>query len=268
VMILAGSLVLPAFDAAAHKRVSPPPPASGGPQTTWAPVGSVPFSDATAAALVAHQAESRPDNSAANDYVPTDAQLGAFQSSLDAYGETPARYNPLYRYVTGRPGLSNPSTDDLIQWAAHKWGIPEDVIRAQMAVESWWHQSQLGDRTTVSSSWYGLYPVQAQIAGTSDVYESMGVMQVRWHADDSLSAGTEPLRWQSTAFNLDYYAASIRYYYDGYCSWCSAGYTAGQAWSSIGAWYEPSPWANADAQSYVQHVQADLTGRVWAQPGF
>jgi hypothetical protein len=238
------------------------------PQTSWTPVGSLPLSDAGAAAQITHRAETRPDNSAANAYVPTDAQLNAFRTAVSIYGETPAQYDRWYGYVTGRPGLAGPSTDDLIQWTAHKWGIPEDWIRAQMASESWWHQSQLGDPTTVSAAWYDLFPAQARIAGTSDVYESMGVMQVRWQPDNNLHFGTEPLRWRSTAFNLDYYGATIRYYYDGLCGWCGTGYAAGQQWTSIGAWYQPSPWNDPAAQAYVARVKDNLAARVWSQPGF
>ncbi|MGI8412416.1 MAG: hypothetical protein ACR2LV_05575, partial [Solirubrobacteraceae bacterium] len=53
--------------------------------TAWVPVGRLPLSDAAAALLVVHSPESRPDNSAANAYVPTDAQLSAFQSTLSQY---------------------------------------------------------------------------------------------------------------------------------------------------------------------------------------
>ena len=215
-----------------------------------------------------HQPENRPGNVAANDYVPNDAQLQAFQTSLSAYGQTPAQWNPLYAYVTGRPGLIKPSTDDLIQWAAYKWGIPTDWIRAQMVVESSWNQSQLGDRTTVSAAEYSQFPAAAQIPGTSDVYESMGVMQIKWHPDNNPHPGTEPLRWESTAFNLDYYAATIRYYYGGLCGWCGAGYSTGQQWASIGAWYDPSPWNGSDDQTYIQEVQADLAAQSWRQSGF
>ena len=242
-------------------------PASGSelsPQTVWVAPGTAPLSDSAAAALVTHELETRPGNVTANDYVPTSAQLQAFYSAVKSNGETVVQSNPLDAYVTGRPGLSNPSTDDLIQWAAHKWGIPEDWLRAEMVVESAWNQSELGDLTTVSSSWYSLYPPQAQASG-SQVYQSMGISQIRWAPDGSDSAGTEPLRWESTAFALDYLGATIRWYYDGDCSWCGSGYSAGQQWNSVGAWYEPYPWGNSGQQSYVQQVQTALTNRTWTQ---
>ena len=239
-----------------------------GPQTTWTAPGAMPLSDQQAAALVIHEPEQRPENVTANDYVPSESQLAAFYSALNQYGETTVQSNPLYRYVTGRPGLANPSTDDLIQWAAHKWGIPEDWLRAEYVQESWWRQGTLGDLTTVAGPVALLYPLAAQIPGTDEVYESMGITQVKWRPDGSVGAGTEPLRWESTAFNIDYQAATIRYYYDGYCGWCGAGYSAGQQWNSIGAWFEPSPWENPGQQSYIASVQKILSERTWEQPGF
>jgi len=238
------------------------------PQTTWAQVGSKPLSDERAAFLVTHVPENRPENVAANDYQPSDDELRAFLNSRDPNGIGPVQYNPLARYVTGRPGLSNPSTDDLIQWAAHKWGIPEDVVRAQLATETRWRQSTLGDQATVSPDWYGQYPLQARIAGTSDVYQSMGIAQIKWLPDNSLHIGTEPLRWKSVAFNLDFYGATVRYYYDGLCKWCTTGYSAGQDWNSIGAWFNPQPWLNFGQLDYILKVKSNLANRPWESPGF
>jgi hypothetical protein len=244
------------------------PSAPAQPQTSWTAVGAAPLSDAAAAARVTRRPENRPANAAANAYVPTDAELNVFYSGTNQWGQTNLQVNPLAKYVTGRPGLSNPSTDDLIQWTAHKWGIPEDWIRAEMALESWWNQSALGDRYPVGATWSALYPQAARISGSTDVMQSMGVMQVKWIPDGSVGAGTEPLRWKSVAFNLDYYGSVTRFYYDGHCNWCTSGYSAGQQWNSIGAWFAPYPWNNADAQSYVQKVQGYLSERVWAKSGF
>jgi hypothetical protein len=82
-----------------------------------------------------------------------------------------------------------------------------------------------------------------------------------------VGAGTEPLRWRSTAFNLDYYAATVRFYYSGACDWCTPGYSAGQTWNSVGGWYSPTPWANAGARSYIERVQKALSERPWTRLG-
>jgi hypothetical protein len=233
--------------------------------TAWAPVGSRPLSDAAAAALVTPTPENRPENRVANDYVPTRTQLAAFyRAQRDGKGVR----NPLVFEVTGRPGLKDPSTDELIQWVSHKWGIPTDWIRAQISVESYWRQTERGDAATVDARTDRLYPSFARIAGTRRVYESVGIAGEKWLSDGTIGAGTERLRWDSTAFNLDYYAASLRYYYDGHCSWCTRGYHAGQAWGSVGAWFSPNPWDNAGALQYIGKVKAALSQHVWAQPGF
>ena len=98
-------------------------------------------------------------------------------------------------------------------------------------------------------NWYGQYPFQAQLLGTFDVFQSMGVMQIKWSPDGIASPGTESLRWKSTAFNLDYYGAKVRYYYDdGLCDWCTGSYGPRQQWASIGAWYQPTPWRTGSQQ--------------------
>src|SRR5438046_2517446 len=75
--------------------------------------------------------------------------------------------------------------------------------------------------------------------------------------------GDEALRWQSSAFALDFYAAEIRYFYDGRCTWCGPRYGPGQKWNSVGAWYEPEPWRNSGQRAYIRQVQHDLATRVW-----
>ncbi len=242
-----------------EQAVPTAPGESPGEQMTWRPVGSLPLSDAEAAARVIRRPEQRPDNVAANDYVPTNEELAAFHSAAK-------EFSPLSVYVDGRDGLTDPSTDDLIQWASLKWGIPTDWLRAEYVMESDWRQSNLGDLAQVSPEWWAQYPAVAQRA-SDEVYESMGITQIKWKPTDE-DPGTEPLRWKSTAFNVDYQASVVRYYYDGYCRWCSAGYGSGQQWNSIGAWYEPSPWDNAGAQAYVASVQTILSEKPWLLPSF
>jgi hypothetical protein len=241
------------------------------PQTSWAPVGAAPRSDAAAAALTTRRPEIRPDNAAANAYVPSDAELAAFHAARNSYDEAESYFNPLRRFVTGRSGIANPSTDELIQWTAHKWGFPEDIIRAQMAVESWWRQSAMGDLTPESDP--GSFPAFSCPGGGSSCYESLGLAQDRWRPDGSLNPGSEPLRWKSTAFNLDLYGANIRFYYDGYAAqWgpgmTDNGYTAGQDWMSIGAHFNPYPWNNQGQRDYIAKVQDYLAKRTWQTPEF
>jgi len=263
------------------------------PQTVWAPCNRnarnekpspfKPLSDAAAAALVTPQPETRPYNSrryalvgkrypAVNDYVPTAAQIRRYRNSRTSLGTPLLQFNPYVRYVDGRDGMRHPSTDDLIQWAAHKWGIPEDWLRAEYVVESYWNHFNLGDDTDVSSRWYRLYPYQSRIPNTSRVYQSLGIAQVRWIADGSDEPGSEPLRWESTAFNLDSQAAKIRLYYDNpsgaRSSWGDRTYAPCEKWRSIGGWYSPYPWGNRGQADYIRSVKERLAGRDWVSRSF
>jgi hypothetical protein len=252
------------------------PPGTGAdppaPLTSWMPATDgryTPLSDAAAAADVTPTPENRPDNVTANDYMPTPAQLQAFYSAVNNQGQTVVQANPYYQYVTGH---YSGTTDEIIQWAAWKWGIPADWLRAEYVQESRWNMSQLGDLATVSPAAYLEYPVAARVPGTDEVYQSMGISQVKWVPDGSVGAGTEPLRWESTAFNVDYQAATIRFYYDDpdglRSAWGDSTYAPGNAWDSLGGWYEPYPWLNSGQLNYIAEVQAQLAARTWAQPGF
>jgi hypothetical protein len=267
--------------------------AESSPQTTWAacnanagttqPSTFHPLSDAAARALVTLEPETRQYNGmaytlngrsypATNNYVPGWLAIIKFRASKTSNGQTAVQANPYNAYVDGRDGIKNPSTDDLIQWAAHKWGIPEDWLRAQYALESGWNAFTLGDDTAVSSTWYAEYPSQARVPNSSNVYQSMGLSQIKWAPDGSLGAGTEPLRWESTAFNVDFQAATLRFFYDNPSGarslWGDSSYVPCQQWNSIGGWYSPYPWNNAGQASYIAKVQTYLNEQIWTTPNF
>ena len=263
------------------------------PQTAWAPCNRnannrrpstfVPLSDAKAASLVTREPETRRYNSRAytlggtkypapNDYVPTRAQIRRFRNAKNSAGEPIVQFNPYFRYVDGRDGIRNPSTDDLIQWGAHKWGIPENWLRAEYVHETYWDQYLLGDKTAVSAAWYNRYPVQSRVSHSREVYQSLGITQVKWTPDGSLNAGTEPLRWESAAFNIDEQAAMLRFYFDNpqgsRSAWGDASYKPCQRWNSIGGWFRPYPWNNPDQASYVHAVQQILAHHTWTTSSF
>ena len=202
------------------------------------PVGSAPLSDIDAAARVRRSPwEPRPGNHTANHRIPTSAELAEFRS----LNTTPAAYRDR---VTGD---FTGTTDEIIQWAAHKWGIDEDLIRAAAVKESWWDMSTLGDG--------GI---------------SYGLMQIK----STVSKGTYPLSRESTAFNVDYYGASVRNYFDGGATWlndpcCFTGttYVAGDIWGSAGAWFA-GRWYSVGAVDYVNAVKGHLSARTWSEPGF
>ena len=230
------------------------------PQTTWRAPGSAPLADAVAAACVARSGENRPQNAQQNAKAPTAGELELFRGATDASGRTPAEYNANFARVTGgaaRYGLR--STDDLIEWAAYKWGVPEDLVRGQMVMESGWSMLQTGDRRDWAMPVASLYPARAVIDSDS-VWESLGIAQIRWRHTVPWNPGVEPLRWQSTAFALDYSQALIRYYFDGYCDWCGAGYAAGDADGAYRT-YVSGSWS--EGQWYADGVRSNAASKPW-----
>jgi chitodextrinase len=248
---------------------------SGGqppPIQAWVPSSGsnfAPLSDQQAAANVIPAPETVAANAQANNTTPTSAQLQSFYGTSDLWGRNVVAVNPYFRYVTGH---YTGTTDEIIQWTAWKWGIPEDWLRAQYVQESLWKQAALGDLATVTASQYSQYPSQARVPGTLSVYQSMGISQVKWTPDGRVGAGTEPMRWQSTAFNADYEAATIRFYFDDpgalRSAWGDPSYNAGNAWDSLGGWFSSYPWLNPGQLRYITLVQARLAARTWTLPGF
>ena len=109
-------------------------------------------------------------------------------------------------------------------------------------------------------------------ARPGQAYESMGIAQVRWRPNGSVDAGTEPLRWESTAFNIDYQASVVRFYYDNpdgaRSSWGDSTYQPCQQWNSIGGWNSPYPWGNAEQETYISNVQTSLSQTIWTTSSF
>lgn len=217
---------------------TPPPgggggaPSLSGPSTTQPP-GFTPLSDQAAAAHVRPAAETRSGNATANHTLPTPGQLASFRS---------ASSEPYSNLVTG---AFSGTTDEIIQWAAWKWGLDEDVMRAVAVQESEWRQSAVGDGGVS----FGLFQVKTQLAGGDG-----------W-------PGTLPLARDSTAFNADYYGRAMRSCYDGRETWLGSPYRAGDFWGCIGWWFS-GDWHDSGAESYVASVKKWLAERTWEQPGF
>jgi hypothetical protein len=251
-------------------------------RTTWVPTSPTsftPISDVAAAALVTRTPETWSQNVARNAYVPSNAELAnvaANQWSVLPGGSGISTENPYIAYVTGRSGISNPTTDELLQWASHKWGIPTDRLRAQAHLESRWDMDFLGDRFNVESiqaGWRLLYPVFSRVVGSAtDVYQSVGIMQCKWSPDNELGPGSEPLRWKSTAFNIDYCCSWIRFHLDNplgrRAAWSDSSYVAGDYVHAQSGWFQPYPWLNSGQLGYQANVESRLSSKPWLLANF
>jgi hypothetical protein len=202
------------------------------------PHATRPLSDARAARLV-HRSrfEPRRANAPATHRTPSRSQLAAFRAGSDM---------PYAHFVTGH---FTGTTDEVIQWAARKWGFRPDLLRAVATQESWWRMSTVGD----NGDSFGLFQVRRPFHCTEPVCE-----QFRSDA----------------ALNADYYGGILRSYYDGKQGWLNTvssengkRYRRGDLWGSVGAWFS-GRWWDAGARGYIRHVKQHLARRTWRRASF
>ena len=196
---------------------TPPTVPGGNGRFELLPVGAALPSDAACAQQVRSTTENRPENAAANATPGTGA-------------------NTTYPRVTGN---FTGTTDEIIQWTACKWGIDEDMVRAQIVNESFWKQEAMGDFTTDPGACIPRYPIgnyPPQYNGdrthSGECPESIGLGQVRWLYHQSAFDNGNAI--DSTAYNLDYTYAIWRTCYEGGFDWLNdvegrGNYAAGDA---------------------------------------
>jgi hypothetical protein len=160
------------------------------------------------------------------------------------------------------------TTQQILEWAACKWGISQDVVFAQAAAESNWQQNDLGDFTSNPADCapgYGL--------GTGGVPgqcpESYGILQTKY----ILWKAAWPGIADSTAMNADVTYAIWRSCFNGDEIWLRNSappgqpYQAGDLWGCVGRWFAGS-WYTPAANQYIDRVQALMQQKVWEQPGY
>lgn len=114
----------------------------------------MPLSDAEAAARVRpFSYEHKPGNTVANHTRPTSSHL-TYYYGANYWGACEWRRDRVTGDFTG-------TTDEIIQWGAHKWALDEDVLRAVAHKESTWRQWFHGD--IYSGHSYGTMQVKASV---------------------------------------------------------------------------------------------------------
>jgi hypothetical protein len=159
------------------------------------------------------------------------------------------------------------TTEDILRWAACKWGIDQDVVFAQAAVESSWQQNFLGDWTTDGSRCppgrgIGADGVPGQCA------QSYGILQNNFAFEQAAWPGIAT----STAMNADVTYAIWRSCFNGDEIWLNneprgQQYHAGDLWGCVGRWFAGA-WYTDAANRYISKVQQYLSERIWLQPAF
>jgi hypothetical protein len=158
------------------------------------------------------------------------------------------------------------TTDQIIQWAACKWGIDADVVRAQAVEESNWFMTDLGDFTD-NTRWCAPGHVPGG-DGKPGCAQSIGILQVKYH----VFTDAFPEAAESTAYNLDYALGVWRTCFEGQETWLAdnpprSGYRAGDMWGCLGRWYA-GDWRSDMAEGYIARVQNAYHAREWETPSF
>lgn len=228
------------------KTPSPPdgtPPAGAAPvpgDFQLLPLGASLPSDRHCAASVRRSSwEPRPENYEANHLTPGGVALPD-QDDFDA------RWN-----ATLKPRITGAfigTTDEIIQWAACKWGLSADMLRAQAAQESTWRQSAAGNLERRSDG--NCAPEDAD----DPCPTSFGLLQNKWY----FNRGAYPMLRTMTSFHMDWSAAKLRGCYEG-----SKGFPRGDIWACVGEWFSGA-WNDAGAVGYIARVKAQLDDRRWS----
>jgi hypothetical protein len=224
---------------------------------TGLPPAGIPRPDATCAAEVTPAPENRPQNTTANHSVPSDPAAIQWSPSLDYWTDFIADRNRITGDFVG-------TTDEILQWVACKWGIDEDIVRADAVIESYWNQSTVGDNCGVAGE------------------ASYGILQVKNEDCSGTSIhGGWPYTQDDTALDADYWGARLRACFDGAFynggQWLYDGQNIAQVisahgqdyalWGCIGSWFSGS-WYDSGAQGYIAKVQSDYESKPWLKPGF
>ncbi|QWZ09550.1 polysaccharide deacetylase family protein [Nocardioides panacis] len=279
-----------------HPSGFPPPPPSG--YFSTLPPGSwsqLPRDARCAQRVHASTWEPRPDNYGPNHTMPPRHVIHTSLVTLPRDRSYAAKwYSWLLPRVTG---AHRGTTDQNIQWAACKWGVSDNLLRAIAVHESTWTQydtyrsgrcvlkmgcGDLITQPTAASRRYCAFISRAghdyerdygrgRCPATFSIVGVKSWQDPTWGAMPHNQNGTFPFNRDSTAFALDYLGSFLRGCYEGWVPWLANtgdhSYAAGDIWGCVGAWYAGA-WRSAQAATYIGLVRGDLHRRSWLEPTF
>lgn len=221
---------------------------------TTLPPGSELPSDAECAQRVVKAAEIRPGNEPYNS----------------TRGKQKNLVGPYYSRVTGDFAGT---TDEILQWAACKWGIDVDIVRGQAAKESYWNMAALGDFADDPSVCLPGHPIGADDE-PDKCPESAGMLQMRYqYSGPPGNFDTWPEAVESTAYHLDFVYSYWRTCYEGLLTWLNSTtdrvgtYAAGDEWGCVGNWFA-GRWRTPPAEEYIAAIEGYIRDRIWESAQF
>ncbi len=224
------------------------PPPAGGYFQTLPPGAKLPTGTACAAKAHYSAWEPRADNNAANHRTPPwpvkERNHPDFNSTFNE------KFKPRIN------GDFTGTTDEIIQWAACKWGLSDELVRAEAVDETEWHQDNESDDENRSSGHCALGD------NRDPCPTSFGILQIKWYYNPDSTRANSSYPWSRTmtAFSLDYALAWMRGCYEG---WAYFGNQArGDLLGCMGGWYSGS-FGDSGAQDYIARVQGFENSKPW-----
>ncbi|HET9254329.1 MAG TPA: hypothetical protein VFO16_03880 [Pseudonocardiaceae bacterium] len=202
---------------------------------------ALPSGQECAARIPRDNSEPRPENAAANQFVPDRVSMPRWTDFTEEANQ---------RFVPRIDGNFTGTTGEILAWGACKWGLDADLVRAVAVQESDWRQSTVSDESRRRQDCVG--------GATPPCPTSFGIMQLK----HQFLPGSYPLSQRSTAFNVDYYGARIRGCYEGWVTYLRHGYGPGDIWGCVG-WHWSGDWKDSGSQRYVQRVRRHLDSKPW-----
>lgn len=218
-------------------------------------IGGPLLDDLTAASLVqiapastVENGPKGPANAMANAYFENVAvanpanyitQLRAFWSAYQGS----AWYSEIRR-VDGACPLRNPSTAEVAQWAAAKWGLHPYLAYAEATSDGDWDQTALGDGGNSSGV--------CQVADRNSA-------QAPYHAFPGFSGAGANLARENTCFNFDFWAAHMYAAFHGLTGECS-GKTL-DVGGAVQTWADGS--ATCATGGYTAIIWQSIANRTW-----
>ena len=243
--------------------------------------------------------EPRPTNTEANGRMPDPVAVAEAFGSRPRSGPAKA-YKPRWdTWLLPRvDGAFTGTTDEIMQWAACKWGLADDLLRAITVQESTWYQyatdpsggcvltrgcgdmiteptdatleycqglADVGGYDYQADHGSGICPKTFSIAGVMSWQDPM------WGPFPGNQNGTFPFNRDSTAFAVDYLAASLRGCVEGWEPWLGTTgrrpYRRGEVWGCVGSWYAGA-WRTPPAREYIALVRQAVDRRMWLDASF
>ena len=195
-------------------------------------------------------------NTAANNYFegaavpnPSDykSQLNSFYTEWSGGAGT---FGGAVGRIDGACPLVNPTTAEVLQWAANKWGINPLLLYAEAVQEGQWDNLALGDYYNGIGTSSGLLQVaDRQLPGQPP------------HAWPGFNGASANLSRENSCFNADFYSAIM---------WAAFAGQLGQGpqtppaniGAAVQAWYAGF-WGTTGPGGYSDSVGAHLTHQDW-----